>query len=171
MYVVVFLDAIYYKVRTDGKVQSRVAYSCLGIHLDGKVDVLGLWLAESEGAHFWLSVLTDLKERGVADILIDCVDGLKGFPEAIQTIFPKTQVQLCVVHQIRAGNFAYATDFKKFPSDAIAAWKGRVHTMVASGIRYREHASHSSVKETVELFEMLEVKRGFIHHLAQRCGC
>ena len=74
----------------------------MGINLDGKVDVLGLWLAETEGAHFWLTVLNDLKLRGVKDILIACVDGLKGFPEAIESAYPNTRIQLCVVHQIRA---------------------------------------------------------------------
>ena len=101
IYPVVFMDAIHYKIRQDGKVISKAAYTCLGISLEGRVDVLGLWLAETEGAHFWLSVLSDLKSRGVKDILIACVDGLKGFPEAINSAFPKTEVQLCVVHQIR----------------------------------------------------------------------
>jgi putative transposase len=101
VYAVVFLDAIHYKIRQDGKVISKAAYTCMGIDLDGRVDVLGLWIAESEGAHFWQSVLSDLKARGVKDILIACIDGLKGFPEAIETIFPKTMVQLCIVHQIR----------------------------------------------------------------------
>ena len=101
VYAVVFMDAIHYKIRQDSKVISKAAYTCLGIGLDGRVDVLGLWIGESEGAHFWLSVLSDLKARGVDDILIASVDGLKGFPQAIETIFPKTQVQLCVVHQIR----------------------------------------------------------------------
>lgn len=102
VYAVVFLDAIHYKVRDQGRVTSKAAYTALGIDLDGKVDVLGVWIGESEGAHFWLSVLTELKERGVSDILIACIDGLKGFSEAISTVFPKTVVQLCIVHQIRA---------------------------------------------------------------------
>lgn len=101
IYPVLFMDAIHYKIRQDGKVISKAAYTCMGINLEGKVDVLGLWLAENEGAHFWLSVMTELKNRGVKDVLIACVDGLKGFPEAIASAFPKTQVQLCVVHQIR----------------------------------------------------------------------
>jgi putative transposase len=101
IYPVLFMDAIHYKIRHDGKVISKAAYTCMGINLEGKVDVLGLWLAETEGAHFWLSVMTELKQRGVKDILIACVDGLKGFPEAIGSAFPKTQVQLCIVHQIR----------------------------------------------------------------------
>ena len=95
------MDAIHYKVRVDAKVISKAAYTCLGINLQGQTDVLGIWLSENEGAHFWQAVLSDLKARGVQDILIACVDGLKGFPEAITTVFPKTMVQLCVVHQIR----------------------------------------------------------------------
>lgn len=101
VYAVVFMDAIHYKIRQDAKVITKAAYTCMGITLEGKVDVLGLWLSENEGAHFWLTVLNDLKNRGVKDILIACVDGLKGFPEAIENAFPKTRVQLCVVHQIR----------------------------------------------------------------------
>ncbi len=100
-YAVVFMDAIHYKIRQDAKVVSKAAYTCMGVGLDGRVDVLGIWLSENEGAHFWLTVMTDLRNRGVKDILIACVDGLKGFPEAIGSAFPRTQVQLCVVHQIR----------------------------------------------------------------------
>jgi transposase-like protein len=113
VYPVVFLDAIHYKVRQDGKVISKAAYTCLGIDLEGKSEVLGLWLAESEGAHFWQTVLTDLKIRGVKDILIACVDGLKGFPEAIEAVFPKTMVQLCVVHQIRTSLRFMASKYQK----------------------------------------------------------
>jgi len=102
VYAVVFMDAIHYKIRQDAKVITKAAYTCMGINLQGQVDVLGLWLSENEGAHFWLTVLSDLKSRGVRDILIACVDGLKGFPEAIENVFPATRVQLCVVHQIRA---------------------------------------------------------------------
>lgn len=101
IYPVLFMDVIHYKIRQDGKVISKAAYTCMGINLEGKVDVLGLWLAETEGAHFWLSVMSELKTRGVKDVLIACVDSLKGFPEAIGSAFPKAQVQLCVVHQIR----------------------------------------------------------------------
>jgi transposase-like protein len=101
VYAVVFMDAIHYKIRQDAKVITKAAYTCMGINLQGQVDVLGLWLSENEGAHFWSTVLTDLKARGVKDILIACVDGLKGFPEAIASAYPQTLVQLCVVHQIR----------------------------------------------------------------------
>ena len=100
-YPFVWLDAIHYKVRAQGHYQSRAVYTVLGLNLTGRKEVLGLYLADSEGANFWLGVLTDLQNRGVQDILIASVDGLTGFPEAIQAIFPKTEVQLCVVHQIR----------------------------------------------------------------------
>lgn len=101
IYVAVWLDAMYYKVRVDGKVVTRVLYSVIGLNLQGKKDVLGIYLSESEGAKFWLTVLNDLKQRGVEDIIFACIDGLKGFPEAIQTAFPQTIVQLCIVHMIR----------------------------------------------------------------------
>jgi len=100
-YPFIWLDAIHYKVRAQGHYESRAIYTVLGLNLDGKKDVLGLYLSESEGANFWLGVLSDLQNRGIKDILIASVDGLTGFPEAIQTIFPKTEVQLCIVHQIR----------------------------------------------------------------------
>ena len=100
-YPFVWLDAIHYKVRAQGHYQSRAVYTVLGLNLTGHKEVLGLYLADSEGANFWLGVLSDLQNRGVQDILIASVDGLTGFPDAIQTIFPKTEVQLCVVHQIR----------------------------------------------------------------------
>jgi transposase-like protein len=100
-YPFVWLDAIHYKVRAQGHYQSRAVYTVLGLNLTGRKEVLGLYLADSEGANFWLGVLTDLQNRGVEDILIASVDGLTGFPDAIQAIFPKTEVQLCIVHQIR----------------------------------------------------------------------
>ena len=101
VYPFVFLDAIHYKVKEEGRYISKAFYTVLGVRTDGKKEVLGLYLNESEGAKFWLQVLTDMQNRGVKDILIASVDGLKGFPEAINAVFPKTQVQLCVVHQIR----------------------------------------------------------------------
>ena len=102
VYPFVFLDAIHYKVKEDGKYISKAFYTVLGVKLDGKKEVLGLYLNESEGAKFWLQVLTDLQNRGVKDILIASVDGLKGFPEAINSVFPNTQVQLCIVHPVLA---------------------------------------------------------------------
>jgi putative transposase len=101
IYTFAFLDCIHYKVRENGTIQSRAIYNILGVNKEGKKDLIGVYLSENEGAKFWLSVLTDLKQRGVEDILIACIDGLKGFPEAIAAVFPKTQVQLCIIHQIR----------------------------------------------------------------------
>ena len=101
IYPIIYLDAIRIKVRQDGRVINKAVYLALGVNLEGLKEVLGLWTAETEGAKFWLQVVTDLKNRGVKDIFIACVDGLKGFPEAIETIFPETQVQLCIVHMVR----------------------------------------------------------------------
>ncbi len=101
IYPFLYLDAIHYKVREDGHYVSKAFYTVLGINLEGKKEILGLYLNESEGAKFWMQVLTDLQNRGVKDILIASVDGLKGFPEAINAVFPETEVQLCIVHQIR----------------------------------------------------------------------
>jgi putative transposase len=101
VYPVVFLDALVLKIRESGSVQRRACYLALGVTVEGDRDVLGMWFQETEGAKFWMQVLTDLKQRGVQDILICCVDGLKGFPEAIEAIFPHTVVQTCVVHLIR----------------------------------------------------------------------
>jgi len=101
VYPFVWLDAIHYKVKDNGRYVSKAVYTVLALKVDGRKEVLGLYLSESEGANFWLAVLTDMQNRGVKDILIASVDGLTGFPEAIRTIFPATEVQLCIVHQIR----------------------------------------------------------------------
>ena len=98
---IVYLDAIHLKIRTEGRVQTRAVYLALGIDLTGQKELLGLWIGEQEGAKFWLGVLTELQNRGVRDILIAAVDGLSGFPDAIASVFPKTEVQLCVVHMVR----------------------------------------------------------------------
>jgi len=101
LYPIVYLDAIHLKMRTEGQVRNQAVYLALGINLEGHKELLGLWIGESEGSKFWLGVLTELQNRGVQDILIACVDGLKGFPEAIETVYPKTQVQLCIIHLVR----------------------------------------------------------------------
>ena len=102
VYAIVWLDAIHYKVMDEkGFAVTRAIYNVLGIGKDGKKDLLGMYISKSEGSNFWLSVLTDLQNRGVKDILITCIDGLKGFPDAIKSVFPETNVQLCIVHQIR----------------------------------------------------------------------
>lgn len=101
LYPILYLDALVVKVRQDGRISNRSIYVAIGVNLSGHKEVLGLWAAQSEGAKFWLAVMTELKQRGVEDFLIACVDGLKGFPEAIEQVFPKTQVQLCIVHLVR----------------------------------------------------------------------
>jgi len=101
VYPIVYLDAIRVKVRQDGRVINKAVYLAIGVNLEGVKEVLGMWTAETEGAKFWLQVVTELKNRGVKDIFIACVDGLKGFPEAIESIFPDTQIQLCIVHMVR----------------------------------------------------------------------
>ena len=101
LYPILYLDCIVVKIRQDKRVINKAVYLALGVNLEGKKELLGLWLSENEGAKFWLSVMTELKNRGVKDVLIACVDGLTGFPEAIAAAFPKTQVQLCIVHMVR----------------------------------------------------------------------
>jgi transposase-like protein len=101
VYPLVYLDCIVVKIRQDKKVINKAVYLALGVNMEGQKELLGMWLSENEGAKFWLSVITELQNRGVKDILIACIDGLKGFPEAIQTVFPKTQIQLCIVHMVR----------------------------------------------------------------------
>lgn len=101
IYPIVYLDCIVVKIRQDNRVINKAVFLALAINLDGEKELLGLWFAENEGAKFWLNVLTELQNRGVEDILIACVDGLKGFPDAINTVYPETHVQLCIVHMIR----------------------------------------------------------------------
>jgi len=124
LYPFVWLDAIHYKVKEDGRYISKAFYTVLGVGIDGKKEILGLYLNESEGAKFWLQVLTDLQNRGVEDILIASVDGLKGFPDAINAVFPQTEVQLCVVHQIRNSiKYVASKDQKEFMRDLKLVYK------------------------------------------------
>lgn len=124
VYPFIFLDAIHYKVKEDGRYISKAFYTVLGVRVDGKKEVLGLYLGQSEGAKFWLQVLTDLHNRGVQDILIASVDGLKGFPEAINSVFPNTEVQLCIVHQIRNSlRYVGSANQKQFASELKAVYQ------------------------------------------------
>lgn len=101
IYPIIFLDCIVVKSREDGRVSNRSVYLALGVNMEGQKELLGIWIAKTEGAKFWLGVITELQNRGIKDIFIACVDGLKGFPEAIESVFPQTQIQLCIVHMIR----------------------------------------------------------------------
>jgi transposase-like protein len=124
VYPIVFLDAMHFKVRVEGKVVPKAFYTVLAVTHDGKKDILGLYLSEAEGARFWLGVLSDLKARGVEDILIASIDGLKGFPEAIAEVFPKTEIQLCVVHQIRNSlKYVASKEQKAFMADLKLVYK------------------------------------------------
>jgi len=117
-YPIVFLDCIVVKVRQDNRVINKAIYLALGVTCDGHKDLLGLWISEKEGAKFWLNVLTDLQQRGVKDIFIACVDGLTGFPDAIEAAFPKTKVQLCIVHMVRDSlRYVPAKDMKAVAKD------------------------------------------------------
>ena len=101
LYAIVYFDALFVKMRHEGRIENRAVYVAIGIRMDGTREVLGLWTSNTEGAKFWLTVLTELRNRGLRDILIACIDGLKGFPEAIEAVYPQTQVQLCIVHLVR----------------------------------------------------------------------
>ena len=118
IYPIVYLDCIVIKIRDNMRVINKSIYLALGVNMDGKKDLLGLWMSDNEGAKFWLSVLTELKNRGVQDILIACVDGLKGFPEAIATEYPETRIQLCIVHMVR-NSLKYVSwkDYKAVTTD------------------------------------------------------
>lgn len=115
VYPIVFMDAIYFKVRKDSTVVSKAAYAAIGINLEGKKDVLGIWIGASESSKYWLLVLNELKNRGVKDILIASVDGLVGFNEAIRAVYPNTAIQRCIIHQIRnSTRYVSYKDLKAF---------------------------------------------------------
>jgi transposase-like protein len=117
-YAILYLDALVVKGRIDGKSSIKSVYVALGVNFEGKKEVLGLWIAQSEGAKFWMGVLTEIKNRGVHDILIACMDGLSGFPEAVRAVFPQTRVQLCIVHMVRnSTKFVSYKDLKKICAD------------------------------------------------------
>lgn len=124
IYPIVWLDAIHYKIKENGRFITKAVYTILGLNVEGKKELLGLYLSEHEGAHHWLTVLTDLHNRGVKDILIACVDGLKGFPEAIESIYPKTEIQHCIIHQIRNSlKYVASKNQKAFMADLKCVYK------------------------------------------------
>ena len=124
IYPIVYLDAMYFKVRSNGKIVNKAVYICLGYTLEGYKDILGIWVDEAEGAKFWLSICNDLKNRGVKKILITCMDGLKGLPQAIKTVFPTVDIQTCIVHQIRNSiKYIASKDKKAFMKDLKEVYK------------------------------------------------
>jgi putative transposase len=143
VYTVVFFDAIWIKVRQESHVVNKAVYLVLGIDLDGFKDVLGIWIEKEEGAKFWMKVLNELQGRGVGDILIACVDGLKGLPEAIEAIFPRTRVQLCIVHMVRS-------------SLRYTSWQERRQVAADLKAIYRAHTEEQALRAR----EALEAKWG-----------
>ena len=124
IYPIVYLDAMYFKVRSNGKIVNKAVYICLGYTMEGYKDILGLWVDEAEGAKFWLGICNDLKNRGVKEILIACMDGLKGLPQAIQTVFPSANIKTCIVHQIRNSiKYIASKDKKSFMKDLKEVYK------------------------------------------------
>ncbi|MGF2346427.1 IS256-like element ISAba26 family transposase, partial [Acinetobacter baumannii] len=124
LYPVVYLDCIVVKVRQHSNVINKSVYLALGINMDGQKELLGMWIAQTEGAKFWLSVMTELKNRGVQDILVACVDGLKGFPDAIASVYPHTDIQLCIVHVVRNSlRFVSWKDYKAVTSGLKAIYQ------------------------------------------------
>ena len=124
VYPIMYLDAIHYKVRDEHKIVSKAAYICMGMDIRGYKDILGIWIGEQEGAKFWLSVCNDLKNRGVKDILIACMDGLKGLPDAIKAVFPDVNIQSCIIHQIRNSiKYISSKDSREFMADLKEVYK------------------------------------------------
>jgi putative transposase len=155
LYPIIYLDALYVKMRHEGRVENRAVYVAVGIKLNGLKDVLGLWTGNAEGAKFWLTILTELKNRGMKDVFIACVDGLTGFPEAIETVFPMTIVQLCIVHMVR-NSLNYVN------------WKER--KFVAADLRtvYTAPTAEAAQQELRRFGEKWDKKYGSIRSLWER---
>ena len=134
-YTIVYLDAIRIKCRVDSKSSMKSVYVALGVNFEGKKEVLGLWIAENEGAKFWMGVLSELKNRGVQDILIACTDGLTGFPEAVRAVYPETRVQLCIVHMVRNSiKFVSYKDVKKLCTDLKAVYTANTEAVARNAL-------------------------------------
>jgi putative transposase len=182
IYPIVWLDAIHYKIKEHGRYVSKAIYTLLGLDIDGKKELLGLYLSDQEGAHHWLSVLTDLHNRGVKDILIACVDGLKGFPEAIESIYPNTEIQHCIIHQIRNSmKYVASKNQKAFMADLKCVYKRRERSTRPSSrsMNWRSAGAHkypmvisswrSKWAEPVGLLQIPEyVRTSYLHHQRRR---
>jgi putative transposase len=152
VYPIVYLDAVRIKVRHDSKVINKAVYLAIGVNINGIKEVLGMWTAENEGAKFWLQVVTELKNRGVREIFIACVDGLKGFPEAIESVFPETQVQLCIVHMVRHSlNYVSWKQRKEVAADLKTIYQAPTVEMAAANLEEfaaKWDASHPSIAKS-----------------------
>ena len=130
------MDAMHYKVRDNGKVENRAVYNILGITTEGKKELLGMYVSQNEGANFWLSVLTDLQNRGVKDMLIACIDNLKGFAEAINSIYPDTEVQSCIVHQLRNSlKYVASKNQKEFMKDIKTVYQATAKSFAEDNLK------------------------------------
>jgi putative transposase len=139
-YIVIYFDALFYKIREHGKIISKAAFNCLGIDTHGHKEILGLWLAENEGASYWLTIMNELKSRGIEDVFIACIDGLKGLDKAIEAVFPKTEIQRCIIHMMR-NSFKYIP--QKHRTEFINDLKG-IYTALNEG------DAHFALKTLIE---------------------
>lgn len=130
IYPIVYLDTMYFKVRSNEKIINKAVYICLGYDMDGYKDILGIWVDEAEGAKFWIGICNDLKNRGVKEILIACMDGLKGLPQAIKNVFPSVNIQTCIIHQIRNSiKYVASKDKKEFMKDLKEVYKASIEEL------------------------------------------
>ena len=151
IYPIVYMDAMHFKVRDDNKIVSKAAYICMSLNMSGKKDILGIWIGESEGAKFWLSVCNDLKNRGVNDILIACMDGLKGLPEAIKTVFPDVNIQTCIVHQIRNSlKYIASKDQKEFMKDLKNVYRAFTEEAAVENLEILREKWHSKYSVVID---------------------
>ena len=156
VYPIIFFDTIHYKVREGSKVITKAAYTCLGINVEGYKEILGAWIVESEGAKLWLQVFTELKNRGVEDILIACMDGLKGLPEALKSVFPDTEVQLCIIHMIR-------NSIKYVPSKHVKEFLKDLKEIYQSPTEANEESAQLALEEKWGRKYALSVKPWMMH--------
>jgi transposase-like protein len=139
IYPIVYMDAIHFKVRDEHRIVNKAAYICMGLDLKGYKDILGIWIGEQEGAKFWLSVCNDLKNRGVKDIILACMDGLKGLPDAIKAVFPEVNIQSCIIHQIRnSAKYIPSKDIKAFMKDLKTVYQAVNETMATQSLQALE---------------------------------
>src|SRR3954453_253547 len=148
LYPIVYLDALYVRMRDNGHVQNRAVYVVIGVNLEGYKEVLGLWTSANEGAKFWLQVLTDLRNRGVQDIYVACVDGLKGFPEAIEAVFPKAQVELCIVHLVRQSlNYVSYKQRREVSADLKPIYRAATAELELNTFAAKWDSSHPTISQ------------------------
>ena len=144
IYPIVYLDAMYFKVRSNRKIVNKAIYICLGYDMDGYKDILGIWVDEAEGAKFWFGICNDLKNRGVKEILIACMDGLKGLPQAIKIVFPSVNIQTCIIHQIRNSiKYVASKDKKEFMKDLKEVYKASTEELALVQLDMLKEKWHS----------------------------